>query len=78
MQYSSGRVSIIFGSGIWTTIGLSDIPDYAVSSLAQLLCYIISFVNDEVLVEDFEDLAALEVSHLVSVHLIIWCGKRNE
>ena len=48
-------------------IGLSDIPYNAVGSLAQLLCYVISLVNDEVLVEDLEDLAPLQVSHLVAV-----------
>ncbi len=52
------------------TTRLSDAPYYAISSLAQLLCNVISLVNDEVLVEDLEDLAALKVSHLVWVYLV--------
>lgn len=41
------------------------LPDYAVGSLAQLLGNIVTFINDKVLVEDLEDLAALEISHVV-------------
>lgn len=52
------------------TLGLSDIPYNAIGSLAQLLCYIVSLINNEVLVEDLEDLAALKVSHLVAVWLV--------
>ena len=49
------------------TLDLSDVPYYAIGSLPQLLCYVVSLVNDKVLVEDLEDFAALKVSHLVSV-----------
>lgn len=49
------------------TLELSDVPYYAISSLSQFLGYVVSLVNDEVLVEDLEDLAALEISHFVSV-----------
>ena len=41
------------------------LPDYAIGSLAKLLGNIVTFINDKVLVEDLEDLAALEISHVV-------------
>ena len=41
------------------------VPDYAIGSLAKLLCNIVTFINNKVLVEDLEDLAALEISHIV-------------
>lgn len=53
---------------LWTN-GLSDAPYYAISSLAQLLCYVIMLVDNKVLVEDFEDFAALKVSHFGPVCL---------
>jgi hypothetical protein len=40
-----------------------DLPDNAISSLAKLFCDGVSLVDDEVLVEDLEDLAALQISH---------------
>lgn len=49
------------------TLELRDVPHYAIGSLSQFLGYVVSLVNDEVLVEDLEDLAALKVSHFVSV-----------
>ena len=42
-----------------------SLPDYAIGSLAKLLGNIVTFINDKVLVEDLEDLAALEISHVV-------------
>lgn len=47
-----------------------DIPHYAISSLPELLGDIVSLVDNEVLVENFEDFAALEVCHLVTVSSI--------
>ena len=41
------------------------LPYYAIGSLAKLLGNIVTFINYKVLVEDFEDLAALEISHVV-------------
>ena len=38
--------------------------DDAICALSQFLCHIVSFINDEVLVEDFEDLAASEIRHV--------------
>ena len=54
-----------------------DIPYYAVSSLAQLLGYVVPLVHDEVLVEDLEDLAALKVSHVASGIPCRMLQKRN-
>lgn len=51
------------------TDGLNDIPYYAICSLAQLLRYVVSLVDNEVLVKDLEDFAALKVSHSYSVCL---------
>ncbi len=39
-------------------------PYNAVSTLPKLLGNIVTLVNDEVLIEDLEDLTALEISHL--------------
>lgn len=50
---------------VWHLKKDNCLPDYAVGSLAQLLGNIVTFINDEVLVEDLEDLAALEISHVV-------------
>lgn len=50
--------------------GLSDVPYYSIGSLPKLLRYIISLIDNEVLVEDLEDFAALKVSHSVSVCLV--------
>lgn len=49
------------------TKGLNDIPHYAISSLPQLLRYVVSLVDNKVLIEDLEDFAALKVSHIVTV-----------
>jgi hypothetical protein len=40
-----------------------DIPDDAVGTLAQLLGHIVPLVDNELLVEDLEDFAALQVRH---------------
>lgn len=39
------------------------IPDNAVGALAQLLGHSVSLIDNEFLVENLEDLAALEVGH---------------
>lgn len=44
-----------------------DVPYDTISSLPKLLCHIISLIDNEVLIEDLEDFAALKVSHVVSV-----------
>ena len=48
-------------------VRLSDIPYYAVRTLPKLLCYVVTLVNDEVLIEDLENLAALEFSHCLNL-----------
>lgn len=48
---------------------LSDVPYYAISSLPKLLCYVVSLVDNEVLIKDLEDFAALEVGHFDSIGL---------
>ena len=40
-------------------MNLSCLPDDAVSALSKLLRNIVPLINDEILVEDFEDLSAL-------------------
>src|ERR1700712_3258565 len=42
------------------------LPDYAIRALAQLLGHIVALIHDELLVEDLEDLAALEICHCVA------------
>lgn len=59
------------------TLELSDVPYYSIGSLSQFLGYVVSLVNDEVLVEDLEDLAALKVSHFVSVSLCKYLSECN-
>lgn len=39
------------------------LPNDTVSALSQLLCDIVLLVDNEVLVEDLEDLATLQISH---------------
>lgn len=39
------------------------VPNNAVSALAKLLCDSVALIDDEILVENLEDLAALEISH---------------
>ena len=39
------------------------VPNDSVGALAQLLCHIVPFVDDELLVEDLEHFAACEVGH---------------
>lgn len=46
--------------------GLRYLPYYAIGSLPKFLCYVVSLINNEVLVEDLEDFATLKVSHAVS------------
>lgn len=41
----------------------AHIPDDTISTLSQLLCDSVSLVHDEVLVEDLEDLAPLQIGH---------------
>lgn len=43
------------------------VPNDAICTLTQLFCDSVSFVNDEVLVEDLEDLAARHVGHLAGM-----------
>lgn len=50
--------------------GLSYLPYYAIGSLPKLLRYVVSLINNEVLIEDLEDFATLKVSHFVSVDLV--------
>ena len=50
--------------------GSGDLPYNAISSLPKFLCHVVSLVDNEVLVEDLEDFAALKVCHVVSVCLI--------
>ena len=50
------------------------LPDYAIGSLAKLLGNIVTFINNEILVEDLEDLAALEISHVVGA-AILYCSE---
>lgn len=54
-----------------------NIPDYAVSALAEFLGDIVAFVYDEVLVEDLEDLAPMEVCHCARVRGWSCCCKRG-
>ena len=51
--------------GVWHLKKDKCLPDYAIGSLAKLLGNIVTFINNKVLVEDLEDLAALEISHVV-------------
>ena len=50
------------------------LPDYTVSSLTELLGDIVTLINDEVLVEDLEDLTALEICHLVAANFFAGPG----
>ena len=50
---------------VWHLKEDNCLPDYAVGSLAKLLGNIVTFINDEILVENLKDLAALEISHVV-------------
>ena len=43
------------------------LPYYAIGSLPKLFCYVVSLINNEVLIEDLKDFATLKVSHSVSV-----------
>lgn len=52
------------------------LPDYTVSSLTELLGDIITLINDEVLVEDLEDLTALEICHIVAA--TFFAGPRDD
>lgn len=54
------------------------LPDYAIGSLAKLLGNIVTFINDKVLVEDLEDLAALEISHVVGAEILYCSECRSE
>ena len=54
------------------------LPDYAIGSLAKLLGNIVTFINDKVLVEDLEDLAALEISHVVGAANLYCSECRSE
>lgn len=45
-------------------------PDYPISSLTKLLRHIVTLINNEVLVEDLEDLAALNICHTVAASLL--------
>ena len=54
------------------------LPDYAIGPLAKLLGNIVTFVNDKVLVEDLEDLAALEISHVVRAAILYYSEFRSE
>jgi hypothetical protein len=60
------RRGAVFGEknrcGIYLHLG-ADIPDDAVGALAKLLGNRVALVDDEVLVKDLEDLAALEICH---------------
>ena len=48
------------------TVIENNTPDNAVSSLTKLLCHGISFIDDKVLIEDFENLPPLQVRHLAN------------
>jgi hypothetical protein len=48
---------------ITTCVDIINIPDDTVSALAQFLGHVVPLVNDELLVEDLEDFAALKVRH---------------
>lgn len=39
-------------------------PNNAIGALSQLLGYVVALINDEILVEDLEDLTALEIGHV--------------
>lgn len=42
------------------------IPHYAISPLSQFLGDIVALIDDKVLIEDLEDLAALKICHFVA------------
>ena len=48
----------------------ADLPDNSISALPELFCYIISLVDDKILIEDFEVLPTLEFSHRSGKDLI--------
>ena len=54
------------------------LPDYAIGSLTKLLSNIVTFIDDKVLVEDLEDLAALEISHIVGAATFYCSECRSE
>lgn len=53
-----------------------SVPYNAVGSLSKFFGDIVALIDDEVLIEDFEDLAALEICHVVAASSII--AGRNE
>lgn len=53
-------------------------PNDPVGSLTQLFGHIVALVDDEVLVKDLEDLAALEICHVVPVRCVIQCDFPGE
>ena len=57
--------------GVWHLKKDNCLPDYAIGSLAKLLGNIVTFINDKVLVEDLENLAALEISHVVGAAMAL-------
>lgn len=57
--------------------GSADSPDNTIGSLPKLFGHIIAFVDNEVLIEDLEDLTALEVCHLEAGNLKEWRIRRN-
>jgi len=48
-----------------------DIPYYAIRSLTELFGDVVALVNDEILIEDLEDFAALKVCHIVAVFSVV-------
>jgi hypothetical protein len=55
------------------------VPDNAISALAKLLCDGVALIDDEVLVEHLEHLAALKVSHdeYLSSQLVVGFDKKQ-
>ena len=56
-------VDMVCAGGTGPLSALKHVPDDAVCSLTQFLGHIVPFIDGEVLVEDFEDSAALHVCH---------------
>ena len=50
----------------------ATIPDDAVCALTQLFCDGVSFVNNEILIEDLEGLAPSQVPHICYVLVLLW------
>ena len=48
---------------LWINLKAVPLPYDAISSLSELFSHVVALIDNEILVEDLEDLPALEVRH---------------